>query len=173
MTGPRLTLSGLLGIIAFVALGLGALRSSSVYWVSAVSWLLLLWLCAGLLGVIFRRGQARVFWTGFAVFGWVYLLIVHTAVMSTTLSAEMSSGIHQLIDAVLPFKPNPAAIRANVRYEEHGHAVWIIRIRALVDLLLNFVFAGLGGFLALHFAAKGERDRRDEPTAPAAARDDR
>ncbi|MDR3634973.1 MAG: hypothetical protein P4L84_14305, partial [Isosphaeraceae bacterium] len=161
MTGPRLTLSGMLGLIALIAIGLGALRFASVYWASAVSWVLLLWLCAGLLGVIFRRGSARDFWVGFTVFGWIYLLLVHTSLMSTTLSAEMSAGIHQAIDSLLPFDAITVANPANAIEAQHDHAVRLIRLRALADMYLNFAFAVFGGFLALRFTA-----RRDQQTTP-------
>ena len=159
MTGPRLTLSGMLGIVALLALGLGAMRSASVYWVSAVSWVLLVWLCAGLLGAIFRHGTARVFWIGFAVFGWVYLLIVHTAMMNTTYSAELSTGVHQLIEALFPLDH----AQQFDRDVQHDHAVRLIRMRALADLYLNFGFAALGGYLALRFAARDVRERVQPP----------
>jgi hypothetical protein len=164
MTGPRLTLSGMLGLIALVGLGLGALRSASVFWVSAVSWVLLFWLCAALLGVIFARGASRVFWTGFALFGWAYLVLVHSSLMSTTLSAEMSTGVHHMIEAALPFDPNALPKGANPFDARHAHSVRLIRLRVLADLYSNFAFAVTGGLLAGRFA------RCPVPSTPAERR---
>jgi hypothetical protein len=61
---------------AAIALGLVALRSASPTWVSAMLGLAVATLSTSLLLVIFRRGQQRAYWIGFATFGWLYLLLL-------------------------------------------------------------------------------------------------
>jgi hypothetical protein len=63
---------------AAVALGLVALRSASPFWVAAMMGLALVVLAASILLIVFRRGQQRAFWIGFATFGWLYTLLLAT-----------------------------------------------------------------------------------------------
>src|SRR5262249_39943877 len=46
---PRITICGVLGLVVFVALGLAAIRSASVYWITAASWVVMTWLSVALL----------------------------------------------------------------------------------------------------------------------------
>jgi hypothetical protein len=164
---PRITIAGASGVVLFVALGLAGLRSGSVYWVTATSWVLLTWLSASILGVAFRRGPARVFWSGFAIFGWIYMLLIHNSLISTTLADEMGQGLRAFVESAWTFRPtapmnNPVLQNAQIR----ANADLQFRIRVLSDLCLNFLFAALGGILAQTFAARTEQERqarRDEP----------
>jgi hypothetical protein len=65
------TILGLMGLIAFVAVGLGALRSNNELWAAVVLALTVFALCTASLVAIYRRGA----WAGFAVFGWAQFLI--------------------------------------------------------------------------------------------------
>ena len=71
---PRLSILGLMAVVLFVAVGFAALRSTSALWASAVFTLTVALLSASILGAVARRGDARLPWHGFAVFGWAYLL---------------------------------------------------------------------------------------------------
>jgi hypothetical protein len=59
-------------IVLFVGFGFAALRSGSALWASAVFTLTVAALSAAVLGVMARRGRARMTWAGFALFAWVY-----------------------------------------------------------------------------------------------------
>ena len=61
---------------AAVALGLVALRSASTTWVAAMLALTAAALTMSLLLLIFRRGSKRAYWIGFAICGWMYLLLL-------------------------------------------------------------------------------------------------
>lgn len=61
---------------AAIALGLVALRSASTLWVAAMTGLALVVLAASILLIVFRRGQQRAYWIGFATFGWLYILLL-------------------------------------------------------------------------------------------------
>ena len=72
----RFTLKHLLLATAAIALGLVALRHASGAWTAALLAIAQFVLAAAILLVVFRRGAARAFWLGFAVFGWLYLLLL-------------------------------------------------------------------------------------------------
>jgi hypothetical protein len=73
MTRYRFTLAQLMAVVFFLALGFAGLHVASVLWASAVFTLTVAGLSVAVLGAMARRGRARMTWTGFALFGWVYL----------------------------------------------------------------------------------------------------
>ncbi len=72
MSRFRFTIAQVMALVLFVGLGFAALRSSTVLWSSAVFTLTVALLSAAVLGAMARRGPARLTWTGFALFGWIY-----------------------------------------------------------------------------------------------------
>lgn len=75
MSRPRFSIAGLMGLVLVVAVGVAALRSGSEDWAGIVLTLTLGILGVALLGMIFRQGSRRAFWSGFALFGWGYLTL--------------------------------------------------------------------------------------------------
>jgi hypothetical protein len=72
----RFSLTSLFGAVLFAAFGTAAIRFASPLWAGLTMALTVPLLFAAILGALFRLGQARAFWTGMAVCGWGYLLIV-------------------------------------------------------------------------------------------------
>jgi hypothetical protein len=72
----RFTLKQLFLWTAFIALGCVALRNASATWVSTMFGLTLLLLGASLLLALFRDGQTRAYWIGFATLGWLYVFVL-------------------------------------------------------------------------------------------------
>jgi hypothetical protein len=66
----------LLVYVALMAVGLSALRASSRLWANVGFSLAVTLLVAAIAGMIYRRGERRAFWVGFALFGWPYLVMV-------------------------------------------------------------------------------------------------
>lgn len=71
----RISTKQLLAVIAAIGLAIGSLRSPHSLW--AGTWLIS---AAGILGyatlgTIYRRGSARASCVGFAIFGWIYMLV--------------------------------------------------------------------------------------------------
>ena len=72
----RLSIAQLMLLVLFIGLAIGALRSPSRLMANAM------WTAtAGLLGwsvvaAILRRDHRRAFWVGFAVFGWLHLIVI-------------------------------------------------------------------------------------------------
>ncbi len=69
----RVSIARSMGIVLLAAVGLAALRNPTIVWASSLFTLVVVLLCTAVLGAIAVRGPARLTWTGFAVFGWVYL----------------------------------------------------------------------------------------------------
>ena len=66
----------LLIVVAFLAVGLTALRNANSYWMTGLWGGVLLLLGVTILLVIFRRGPVQAFWIGCAVFGCLYAGVV-------------------------------------------------------------------------------------------------
>src|SRR3954462_13313050 len=75
MTRLRFTLAQLMAIMVYLGFSFAALRNADPFWASATYTLAIMMIAAALLGGFIRKGRARTAWIGFAVFGWVYLLI--------------------------------------------------------------------------------------------------
>ncbi len=71
----RFSLKQLLLATALVAVGCVALRNANTTWVGAMVGLTWIALAASLLLAVYRDGQLRAFWVGFAVAGWLYLVL--------------------------------------------------------------------------------------------------
>jgi hypothetical protein len=73
MRFARFSLAGLVWVVVFCALGLGCLMFASSSWASTVLSVALGALTLAPLGIIYRRGERRAFWLGFALCGWTYI----------------------------------------------------------------------------------------------------
>ena len=69
----------LLTLMALVAIAAAALANASELWASAAFTVTIAVLSASVLGILFARSQSnRVFCTGLAVIGWIYLVMAFT-----------------------------------------------------------------------------------------------
>src|SRR4051812_18055312 len=114
MTKPsRLSISGMMGVVAFIALGVLALREGTEVWAGAVFTVTVLLLLGAVLHAVHGRGLRRATWIGFALFGWTYLLLSFvpwsgTGVKSPPLpTARLLEELHQRIHNAPQFVPNP------------------------------------------------------------------
>src|ERR1700677_4336147 len=81
---PRLTILGIMAVVAVVATALVALRSTLEIWASAYFSLTLVLLCTAIPGMTYHRGVRRAFWAGFAAFGWPYVILCFGPVPGTS-----------------------------------------------------------------------------------------
>ena len=77
MSRIRLTIAQLMAIVLLAGFGFAAMRNANDFWAIATFNLAIGLNATALVGAIVRRGRARAAWTGFAVFGWAYLLVDH------------------------------------------------------------------------------------------------
>ena len=80
----RFSVTSVLIAVTLLGLAFGALESDSLFVASLVFTLNLGLLCVAAVGALAARGNRRVFWLGFAVFGWVYSLIAFGWLASAT-----------------------------------------------------------------------------------------
>ncbi len=73
----QFSLRTLLVVVVFIAVGCGALVAASETWLTIVYSATFAVLFIAVLGGLFRRGRTRAFWAGFAVIGWLYLVLVY------------------------------------------------------------------------------------------------
>lgn len=62
--------------IVWIAVGMTALIRPSKAWSLVLPFVLLSLDLTAILGVVLRRGLRRAYWLGFALFGWVYLILL-------------------------------------------------------------------------------------------------
>jgi hypothetical protein len=71
----RYSLLHLVGMMAFVAIGLGALASASSVLASSFLTATILALCAGIVAAALTSGESRAYWLAFTVFAGVHLVL--------------------------------------------------------------------------------------------------
>jgi hypothetical protein len=75
--GPRrISISGLMFLVILVALAFAAFRNPTELWAGSLFALTLGMLLLAPVGVAYRGGDKRLFWVGFAVFGYGYLALI-------------------------------------------------------------------------------------------------
>ena len=87
MHGFGFSLKALLLATATVALAIAGMLNASLWWASICLSFLFVMLVFSLLGAVFHRGSRRQFWTGFAIVGWTYTLLMYAP------ASMQSSGI--------------------------------------------------------------------------------
>lgn len=70
----RISMARALWVVAGVAVGIAAIRSSNDFWLGATFLLTVGLLCSATLGAMVDRGRDSR-WLGFAIFGWAYFLL--------------------------------------------------------------------------------------------------
>jgi hypothetical protein len=75
MTWPRFTIGELMTIVLYAAFGFAALMNADHVWADAAYTVAIISISTALLGAIVREGKARVPCIGFALFGWIYVLL--------------------------------------------------------------------------------------------------
>jgi hypothetical protein len=192
---PRISLATLIGIVAVFALSLAGMLSTSRLWLTLASTLTLVLLLAALLASWLFAGMERVFWVGFALFGWTYLMLVNWDWVGGQFGHDLTVGISEAADwllpevkapalpfgvptpappvsAVLPASlgptlPAPAALANSAAYFElsRQRQIKIGNFVQIGRMLGTLGFGVLGGWLALILAKRAERSARAETPA--------
>jgi hypothetical protein len=119
MRRPQFSLWWLLGLTALVAVACTALMNASDTWAMLLHSALLGLLLMGVLRAVYRHGPVRAFWIGFALFGWVYLILVYWVHYNSQFADEFNNPagsqlattrlLQQGYDHVLPLVRKPPA----------------------------------------------------------------
>src|SRR5215470_3124739 len=98
MTRLQVTLAQLMALVLFLGLGFAALRNANGLWASLTYTVAIVMISAAPLGAAARRGNRRLRWAAFAVFGWIYVLIAQLPGM------EAYFGMGRLQKPLLPIE---------------------------------------------------------------------
>ena len=140
----------LLGLVVFAAIGCAALLNSNQWWASILYMASVLSLLTAVLASIYSHAGKRAFWTGFALFGTGYFLLVWKESRSedaielpTTLSLIYFLKTEHLSSKVLNlssnYRPTSAIAYKAMDFLRTGHS------------LFTLLFGLLGGLIAQHF----------------------
>lgn len=164
----RVSIAGLLWLVAVSGLWLASLRYVSVVWTSLSATMTLAALLAAVLGAVVDRGERRAFWMGFALFGWVYLILVEWDWVGGQFGHDLTGGLSDLAEQWLPpvtgRVPSPAVLnpplkRATAPPPDYVEAVQqrAIKIGNFVEIgrmTLSLVFGTVGGLIGRAMAAQ-------------------
>ena len=154
----------MLAAVAFFAVVAAALTDGSSRWAALIALASVSVMLASVLGVIYRRDELRSFWIGFAVFGWVYLILslqaagLNEAIPTNVLFNDLYPFFRRSVP-VNPSGPNPAWVKTTEI--EHGRMVAVIvspyDFHRLGHSVCTILFALAGGTLGRWFFATKER----------------
>lgn len=98
MQVPRISIAGLSLLVAFFAMASAGLVGATDLWYRTVWSVALAALAIAPLGVIYRKGEARASWVGFALCGWLYLALSSGPWLGPTFKSRLITT--SLIDTV-------------------------------------------------------------------------
>jgi hypothetical protein len=102
MPSFKISLSGILGMVAVIALGLAGMSSPSSLSTAAAATVTLTLLLSAILAALFLSGNARGFWAGFALFGWVYLVLVDWDWVGGQFGNDLTAGLVDIAEILIP-----------------------------------------------------------------------
>lgn len=170
----RLSVSGMLAAIAVLGVWIASIRTASALWLSVIATATLTVLLYSVLSAYYGRGPTRAFWCGFALFGWVYLVLVSWDWIGGPLGHDLTGGLREVAERLFPPDPTLAAARTvmsggNLRtapfralppgfdyYEVNQQRE--VRIGNFVQIgrmTLSLLFALLGGVITRSVAGRG------------------
>jgi hypothetical protein len=134
MSGLRFSIANALAAMAFVCVGLAALRSDSGLVAGLMTLGTLGLITTAAVGSLYGRDQSRAFWLGVLVFGGAFFVVTNSAL----------------------FAPAKAEIIAPMQifYREYWSATipnWVNAFGATSQAIVNVAFAWLGGLIARCF----------------------
>ena len=167
MTPARLTVSMMLGVIAFFAVALAALRSASVGW--ALTAFLLEWvvLLIVVMGIWFTRGPSRSGWVGALILGGGLVMATSSNILLTnppgtqinTILGEIFEQLHPAAPmAYIPQTLDPEEMyrrQRDLNILNTAHYSHQNRFTMISTSLLVVAFAALGSFAGRVFASRG------------------
>jgi hypothetical protein len=159
----RFTLRRLMGLVSVLALGFAILRHAVMAWgASEVMTIAPMVLLATNVLAWFQRARWQVFWIGFGLAGWAYLMLALGSPMEEHLpTTRMFDDLHDRLYPALAFPP----LRDYLDDVDFTLAVHADRFRKAGHSVTSLVLALLGGTLAVILFSPRCEDR-EEPFPP-------
>jgi len=115
----RFSIRSMFLAIAAIAICLVSLRYANSFWETALNFLLAVFLCSTIPGVIYCVGAKRATWVGAAVFGWLSLVMMNAPwferYMDYPLNAVGTFGHRQLLRTYTPPVPDGGYVQLQMR----------------------------------------------------------
>jgi len=152
----RISISALLGLILVIAVDFAALRAGSLLWAALMSTLTGVLLSTSV--VCAAVGRGRPFWTGFAAFGWTYVVL---SLLSVSNDDEpflhpISTIVQAAAGYLHPDHRPKSATENPVDMEDVGYLTYYgpaFKMIGLCSVCLAFAFAG--AYLSVTLARRG------------------
>lgn len=169
----RIPVSAALGFIVFVAIGCAALMSATTLWAQVIATLTFTALLIATIGAI--EGPQRGFWRGFAIFGWVYLILSSGPWFIEHVRPVLLS--HRFLEELFLRTAAERGVQVMVAHDfgpfqgPLAFATWepeYVRFHSIGHNLFCLVHALFGGFVGRYFAARRQGRLARSPAVPAA-----
>jgi hypothetical protein len=172
-----------MAFVVVAAIGMAALSVGSDSWAGAMLSVCFFTLTAALLGVAFGRNERRIYWTGFALLGWTYMVLAFTPMLDERIGSNLfgpilSWAIYQSIHdeaqaggfQSVPLGPIGAAVTGGGGALGLGGAAGPalpdpVNLRRTMIAMEALLWAFLGGWAALYFASGKDGRLGDEGPA--------
>jgi hypothetical protein len=166
MGGARLSIAGMLGIVALLALGMAALFSAASLWISVFATLTLSILLSAVLGAILLRGGERAFCLGFALFCGVYLVLVDWDWVGGQFGHDLTAGMSDLAEAIHPKPAVPSS--GGFMYQLPVQLLQVRQSRignfvAVGRMIAGLLFGFLGGYVGAALLRSRDRPAEGRP----------
>jgi hypothetical protein len=187
----RFTIGGLVLIVAIAAVALAAIRNASRPWAGAIYSIIFFVLICSFLGIILGRGMRRVYWSGFALLGWIYILLMYVPWLATNIGQFLlAPNLFEYLEAALNESQGGGGMGGmgggtmggmrSIPVEVMGalatggafgggapfNAVEASDLQRIGMAMEALVWAFLGGWVACFFASGREEARSNQPVAP-------
>jgi hypothetical protein len=164
MRRPQVSIAELALVIVVVAIGLAAIRSGSAAWSGAMFSVMAFAMISSFLGVALTRGPRRAYWSGFALLGWSYLILVYVPWLNDNAGQFLlAPNLFDALDAALHGEVQVSLGGFRSMALSGGGMTTSARVAELTPFqrigvaLEALVWAYLGGWAAYAFASDRHR----------------
>jgi hypothetical protein len=176
MSRIRFSMTSAMLAIAFIALSLAGLRHEGTSWTRLLFMGVFFTMIVSILFAVYRKGDRRAFWLGFALVGWGFLLFTYV-LPNVSMVGDMSSLANGFALRLQPRLGSQVAMTVPTTTSAFGSGsmgmmsgtsglgmigtVWMgptfEQVLTVCNAWLTILFALAGGFVARHIAGQDRR----------------
>lgn len=122
----RFSMGTLIGVVVAIGVGLGALKSANAWIADLTTAVVVGALLFAILGIAYSQGNVRRFWTGFAVFGWAFLVLNNAGFQQYVGSYMSANGVLRFLHSKMARAEAPTVTSDTISvWIRKGYPVWI------------------------------------------------